>query len=291
MNPKITWPGSITILALIVLLLAGLSPAAAQDKPAVVLTAFGTTTAAADTYQHIDKLARQRFPDLDIRWAYTSRIVRKKVAAEQGRELKDLAQVLQELKTAGVTKVAVQSLHVVPGEEWDKKIVAEAGKVPGLKLALGQPLLSAPRDHERVLTGISKLFPADLAKTAVVLAGHGSPAAAGEAAYLAFEKLLRSRYAGKNVFLGVVGGKPEAAAALAAIKRSQAQKVVFIPFMVVAGDHMDNDVLGDDPKSWKAQLLKVRPFKVDAVRRGLGLNDDVVAVFLDHLAAALETLK
>ena len=282
--------GLVAALPLIVILL-GLCPATAENPPAIVLTAFGTTTTAADTYQHIDKLARQRFPGQEIRWAYTSRKVRQKVGQEQGKELKDLGQVLTELKAADFSRVAVQSLHIVPGEEWDKKIVQAAGKVPGLKVALGKPLLSSNQDNERVIKALGKDFPQDLGKTAVVLAGHGSPSPQGEAAYLAFNKLLRTRYAGKNVFLGVVGGKPEAQTALDAVKRSPAHSVLFIPLMVVAGDHMENDILGDAPKSWKSQILKARAFQIDGVRRGLGFNDAVVAVFLDHLAEALATLK
>ncbi|MBM4286355.1 MAG: hypothetical protein FJ128_14080 [Deltaproteobacteria bacterium] len=285
------WTSCLTLAFLVISFLTAPGAAAAEPKPAIVLTAFGTTTAAADTYEHIDRLARARFPEHEIRWAYTSRKVRQKVAAEQGKELKDLPQVLGELKAAGFTKVAVQSLHVVPGEEWEKKVVRGAGKIPGLKVAVGKPLLAGKSDHERVLQAVSRLFPPDLKGAAVVLAGHGSPAAQGEAAYLAFEKLLRARFAGKNVFLGVVGGKPAAQAALLAVQRSEAQSVLFIPFMVVAGDHMDNDVMGDEPKSWKSQLLKARPFKIEGLRRGLGFNDEVVTVFLDHLAQAMASLK
>jgi sirohydrochlorin cobaltochelatase len=213
------------------------------------------------------------------------------VAEEQKKELKDLGQVLAELKAAGFTRVAIQSLHIVPGEEWDKKVVQEARKVPGLKVALGKPLLAREQDHARVLKALGKDFPQDLKGTAVILAGHGSPVASGEAAYLRFEKQIKSQYAGKNVFLGVVEGKPAAKAAFDAVKRSPAQSVLFIPFMVVAGDHIENDILGDDPKSWKSQLLKARAFKIDGLRRGLGFNDAVVAVFLDHLAEALASLK
>ena len=73
---------------------------------------------------------QERFPGYQIRWAFTSHQVRKKVAQEQGKDLKDLPQTLKELKAAGVNQVAVQSLHMVPGEEWDKKIVEESPAVP-----------------------------------------------------------------------------------------------------------------------------------------------------------------
>ena len=86
-------------------------------------------------------------------------------------------------------------------------------------MALGKPLLSSEKDQELVLQALGKVFPQDLKKTAVVLVGHGSPSPQGEQAYLALEKLLRSRYPGQNVYLGVVEGKPDRDAALAQVRR------------------------------------------------------------------------
>lgn len=273
-------------ILLIMGLMSGGAPAA--DHPAIVFSAFGTSTAAADTYHHIDALARQRFPGYEIRWAFTSRKVRHKVAQEQGRELKDLPQVLQELKAAGFTRVAVQSLHVVPGEEWERKIVQESRRVPGVQVALGKPLLSSEADQVRVLQALAKDFPPDLKETAVVLVGHGSPHPPGEAAYLSFNKLLRSRYPQQNVFLGVVAGKPAGDAALAAVQQSGATAVVFIPLLVVAGEHMHKDILGDEPDSWKSRLLAHKAYRIDG-RPGLGYVDGVVQIFFDHLTEALQS--
>ena len=102
--------------------------------------------------------------------------------------------------------MAIQSLHIVPGEEWDKKVVQISREVPGLKVALGKPLLSSPQDQERVLQTVAQTFPKDLKDTAVVLMAHGSPVPEGEEAYVAFDRLLRSRY--QNVFLGAVEHSP-----------------------------------------------------------------------------------
>ena len=182
--------------------------AASPAKPAIVLAAFGTTTAAFDTYKHFETKVKERFPGYEIRWAFTSRKVRHKVAQEKGRKLNDLATTLRELKAAGYTRVAIQSLHIVPGEEWDKKVVQVSREVPGLKVALGKPLLSSPQDQERVLQTLAQTFPKDLKHTAVVLMAHGSPSPEGTATYLAFSRLLRARYPHQNVFLGTVEGTP-----------------------------------------------------------------------------------
>ena len=156
----------------------------------------------------LKKKSKSAFLDYEIRWAFTSHKVRHKVAKEKGQKLNDLGTTLRELKAAGYTRVAIQSLHIVPGEEWDKKVVQVSREIPGLKVALGKPLLSSPEDQERVLQTMAQTFPKDLKDTAVVLMAHGSPSPEGTATYLAFNRLLRARYPHQNVFLGTVGGKP-----------------------------------------------------------------------------------
>jgi sirohydrochlorin cobaltochelatase len=263
--------------------------AASTAKPAIVLAAFGTTTAAFDTYNHFETKVKERFPGYEIRWAFTSHKVRHKVAKEKGKKLNDLATTLRELKAAGYTRLAIQSLHIVPGEEWEKKVVEESQKIPGLKVALGKPLLSSPKDQERVLQTVAQTFPKDLKDTAVVLMAHGSPSPEGTAAYLAFNQLLRSRYPHQNVFLGAVEGKPTKEEAFEAVKQAHPASVVLMPFMFVAGEHVAKDMLGDDPESWKSELLKQKAYRIEGVTKGLGYQDGIIAIYLDHLAQALKS--
>ena len=138
--------GWLSLLLLIAVISApGALHAASTAKPAIVLAAFGTTTEAFDTYNHFEQKVKERFPGYEIRWAFTSRKVRHKVAKEKGQQLNDLPTTLKALKAAGFSRVAIQSLHIVPGEEWDKKVVQVSREIPGLKVALGKPLLSSPR--------------------------------------------------------------------------------------------------------------------------------------------------
>jgi sirohydrochlorin cobaltochelatase len=265
--------------------------AASTAKPAIVLAAFGTSTEAFETYNHFEQKVKARFPDHEIRWAFTSHKVRQKVAREKGQQLNDLPTTLRALKAAGYTRVAIQSLHIVPGEEWEKKIVAESRKVPGLQVALGKPLLSSPDDQERVLQALARTFPPDLKNTAVVLMAHGSPLPEGEKAYLAFNRLLRSHYPHQNVFLGSVGGKPTRQEAMEAVKKSGAATVVLMPFMFVAGEHAAKDMLGEEPESWKSELLKQKAYHIEGVTKGLGYQEGIADIFLDHLAQAMKSLE
>jgi sirohydrochlorin cobaltochelatase len=263
--------------------------AASTANPAIVLAAFGTSTAAFETYHHFEAEAKKRFPDNEIRWAFTSKKVRHKLAQEKGQKLNDLPTTLKELKAAGYSKVAIQSLHIVPGEEWDKKIVEESQKISGLKIALGKPLLSSKQDQEQVLQALAPTFPQDLTQNAVVLVAHGSPSPEGTAAYLAFAGLLRSRYPQQNVFLGTVEGKPTRQEALEAVKKSAAITVVLMPLLFVAGEHVANDILGDDPESWKSELLKHKAYRIEGITQGLGYQKGIVNIYLEHLAQALKS--
>ncbi len=279
------------LLAIGMIIASGLSSmAAAAEKPAIVLAAFGTSTEAFATYQHIEEQVRERFPGYELRWAFTSRQVRSKVAREQGRELQDLGQALQALKAKGFSRVAIQAFHIVPGEEWAEKIVRESRKVPGMQVALGKPLLSSAADRERLLDVLAKTFPRDLKQNAVVLVGHGSPNPQGTAAYEGLAAALRLRFPGQNVFLGTVQGQPSREEALAAVKKSGASQVVLVPLLLVAGEHANQDILGDGPESWKSRLLKQGVPQVQGVRRGRGYWDDVIRIYLDHLDEALRTL-
>ena len=278
------------LLLISVISAPGALNAAATTKPAIVLAAFGTTTAAFDTYNHVEQQVKARFPGYEIRWAFTSHKVRHKVAQEKGRQLNDLPTTLRDLKAAGFNRVAIQSLHLVPGEEWDKKVVQESRKIPGLKVALGKPLLSSKQDQEQVLNALAQTFPKDLTTTAVVLVAHGSPSPEGAAAYLAFNRRLRSRYPSQNVFLGTVEGKPTRKETLEAVKQSKATAVVLMPFLFVAGEHVANDILGDSPESWKSGLLKQKAYRIEGITKGLGYQEGIIAIYLDHLDQALKSL-
>ncbi len=262
--------------------------AASTAKPAIVLAAFGTTTEAFDTYNHFEKKVKERFPDYEIHWAFTSHKVRHKVAKEKGQKLNDLGTTLRELKAAGYSRVVIQSLHIVPGEEWDKKVVQVSRDIPGLKVALGKPLLSSKEDQEKVLRVVAQTFPPDLKNTAVVLMAHGSPVPEGENAYFAFDRLLRSHY--QNVFLGTVEGKPSKKEAFDALKKANPATVVLMPFMFVAGEHVAKDMLGADPESWKSELLQQKAYRIEGITKGLGYQDGIIDIYLNHLAQALKGL-
>ncbi len=274
---------------LVLWLVLGLQAAAWAREPAIVLTAFGTTTSAFSTYQNIENQVKERFPGHEIRWAYTSGMVRRKVQVEQHKALKSLPEVLQDLQSAGFTRIAVQSLLLAPGKEWETTVKQSRG-VPGLTVALGKPLLSNNADMAGTIEALGREFPADLQKTAVVLVGHGSPDPQGQATNNTFAQLLRRRYP-EHVFFGLVQFQPPGKEeVLREVKQSGVTSVVFVPFLLVAGEHLQRDILGNGPDSWKSALLQMGNYRVEGLSQGLGYRKEIVHIYLDHLEAALKEL-
>jgi len=279
-----------------------------EDKlPAIVLVAFGTSTKAQITFDHIDQEIKKAFPKHEIRWAFTSKIIRDKmnrVYEKKGinKRLLSLQQVLANLEAEGYKKAVVQSLHIFPGGEYVH--MQHLSKVPNIQVSIGEPLLATWEDVLKLLEDLDQDFPKE-AEGCAVLAGHGTPNtyyAPSTAVYLALDRLLHTHY--PNVFLGSVEGVPDRKDALDKAKAYPGKKVVMVPFMLVAGDHIMNDIMGteadeDGVPSW-AMELKAAGKQVECptitIRgeeyfKGLGFLKATTEIIEEHIQQALKDLK
>ena len=252
-----------------------------KTDTAIILSAFGTSTEARATYGFFEARVREHFPQYDIHWAYTSRTVRAKMA-RKGIIWHSPEELLRYLPERGYRRAVIQSLHIVPGKEFEK-IAAAAAQAP-LSAAVGKPLLSCSADCSLVLDVLSAHI-VDPASTITVFAGHGTPHHEATALYSEFSRQLRLRYA-ENVHLCMVEGEPSWDETLKRLQKSALRRVRIIPFMFVAGDHILHDVLGEGD-SWLAQL---EGYEVHALRSGLGYNSAIVDIFFQHMQAALTRL-
>ena len=285
----------LTLFLVLALTLAAACPALSHDherapKTGILIAAFGSTVpegrAALD---HVDARVRAAFPDLEVRWAYTSSIVRHVMAREQGIPVDSPAMALARMMDDGFTTVAVMSLHTIPGEEYGGLLEtarAFAGMPKGMDaVAVSDPLLTMPEDLERAADAILAGAPAERAPgDAVILMGHGTRHP-GDAMYAALQYHLWRR--DPNVFVGTVEGTPSLDDVLAQVAERGLTRAYVLPFMAVAGDHARNDMAGDDPDSWKSRLAAAG---VDAVfvLKGTAEYDAVVDIWIDHLRRVLE---
>ena len=95
-----------------------------------------------------------------------------------------------------------------------------------------------------------------------------------------------------NVFIGTVEGEPEeteCGAVNDAVAEAGYKNVVLRPLMVVAGDHANNDMAGDDEDSWKSSFEADGSFEsVDCQISGIGRIDAVQELYVKHAGAVIK---
>jgi sirohydrochlorin cobaltochelatase len=258
-----------------------------EKKVGILLVAFGSSEASAQiSFENIDKKVKATYPNIPVRWAYTSHIIRKKLA-KQGKMLDSPEVALAKMLDENFTHVAVQSLHTIGGEEYhDLRKTVGAFKIMGgfQRIILGYPLLATQEDMERVVDAILANIPKERKKNeAVVLMGHGThhPSNAFYSALL-FQVQLKD----PNVFIGNVEGYPELDTIQMLLEKSGVKKVYLMPFMSVAGDHAKNDMAGDEDDSWKSMLTKAG-YECVPILKGTAEFDNFVQIWVDHLGGPL----
>jgi sirohydrochlorin cobaltochelatase len=256
-------------------------------KVGILLVAFGSSEKSAQvSFDHIDRKVKAKYAGIPVRWAYTSHIIRKKLAKE-GRQLDSPEVALSRMMDENFTHVAVQSLHTIGGAEYhDLRRTVGAFKAMGgfQKIILGYPLLSTQADLARAVDAVMTIIPNERKKKeAVVLMGHGThhPANAFYAA-LMFQLQLKD----PNIFVGTVEGYPELGLLKDLILKKGIKKAWLMPFMSVAGDHAKNDMAGDDDDSWKSQLTKAG-VKTIPVLKGTAEFDAFADIWVDHIQGPL----
>lgn len=259
-----------------------------EMKKGILLVAFGSSVPEAQvSFENIDKRVKKEFPDIPVFWAYTSSIIRSKLA-KQGKNLDSVPMALARMTDQGFTHVAIQSLHTIRGEEFDdlaQTAKAFEGLPDGMeKILTGAPLLSDETDMENVTEAILENIPARRKKTdAVLLMGHGTPHPSN-AFYAALMFHLQQK--DPNIFVGTVEGSPSIDDISSMLKEKKLKKVFLMPFMSVAGDHARNDLSGDEEDSWKS-ILQKQGFECDITLKGTAEYDNMIDIWVGHLKTVM----
>jgi sirohydrochlorin cobaltochelatase len=283
---------TLLLLFLIILIFNGMTQNGNQSKTGILLVTFGTSYEDAGVaFKNIEEELKKSFPGMEVRWAYTSNIIRKKLKKE-GKHIDSPAEALTKMAADGYTHIAVQSLHIIPGEEYEnleKTVVAFKHMPKNAKnVVLGSPLLYHAEDIKSTVDAISDILPLNIKKDeALLMMGHGTHHPAN-VYYAGTQHYLLQK--SQNHFLATVEGSPELKDVLPKLVKQQIKKVWLMPFMSVAGDHAQNDMAGDEPESWKSQL-EARGYKVEIIMKGLAEYDDIVAIWITHLKEIMNELE
>ncbi|MBM7854893.1 sirohydrochlorin cobaltochelatase [Desulfohalotomaculum tongense] len=264
-----------------------------KDKKAILVVSFGTSypEARKACIESVENKIKNTFKDYEIRRAFTSEFIIKKLAQRDGLSIDNPEQALTKLKEEGYKQVVVQPLHIIPGAEYDEvKIIVDkfAAEKAFEQIVLGRPLLgseSNPNDYAIALEALKEQIPELAENQAVLLMGHGTHHEAN-ACYDKFQQEINK--ANLNIFVGTVEAEPTLEDIKEQLAAKDIKSVILMPFMLVAGDHAQNDLAGDEKESWKMQLKD--EYTVETYLHGLGENPAIQDIYVQHVKDAIAQL-
>lgn len=250
-----------------------------DDKVAILMVHFGTTfdDTRALTIDKINEKVKKEFKNIDVKEAYTSRIIMRRLK-ERGIVKLNPQEVLDELKAQGYTHILVQGTNVMNGIESENLKNEVASYSNSFKdIRLGAPLLTEAHDYKKVAKAIAKKIGPLKKNQGVVLVGHGTHHYGGSA--YAMMDYVFSAEGYENYAVGTIEGYPEFDNVVKKLKDRGVTDVILMPFMFVAGDHAQNDIAGD----WNEDLQKAGFTVSQIIMMGLGQNEDIQNIYVDHI--------
>ena len=279
----------------------------------LLVVSFGTSfnDSRAEDVKGIEDALAEAYPDWSVRRAFTAQIIINHVEARDNEVIDNMQQALDRAVENGVKNLVVQPTHLMHGAEYDEMTEAINGyKDKFESVAIAEPMLGEVGDDATVINddkkavaqaitdeackeaGFDSMDAAAEAGTAFVFMGHGT----SHTANITYDQMQTQmeNLGLKNAFIGTVEGKPEDTACdkvIEKVKEAGYKNVVLRPLMVVAGDHANNDMAGDEEDSWKSQFVASGNFdKVDCQIEGLGRIEAVEKLYVEHTKAAIDSL-
>ena len=277
----------------------------------LLVVSFGTSfnDSRAEDVKGIEDALAEAYPDWSVRRAFTAQIIINHVEARDDEVIDNMQQALDRAVENGVKNLVVQPTHLMHGAEYDEMTEAINGyKDKFESVAIAEPMLGEVGDDATVINddkkavaqaitdeackeaGFDSMDAAAEAGTAFVFMGHGT----SHTANITYDQMQTQmeQLGYKNVFIGTVEGEPEdtsCESVIAKVKDAGYKNVILRPLMVVAGDHANNDMAGDDNDSWKSQFEASKNF--DSVKTqiaGLGEIDAIQQLYVAHTKAAMD---
>ena len=279
----------------------------------LLVVSFGTSfnDSRAEDVKGIEDALAAAYPDWSVRRAFTAQIIINHVEARDNEVIDNMQQALDRAVANGVKNLVVQPTHLMHGAEYDEMTEAIDGyKDKFESVAIAEPMLGEVGDDATVINddkkavaqaitdeackvaGFDDMKAAADAGTAFVFMGHGT----SHTANVTYDQMQTQMddLGFTNAFIGTVEGEPEDTACdkvIEKVKEAGFKNVILRPLMVVAGDHANNDMAGDDEDSWKSQFVASGDFdSVDCQIEGLGRIAAVEDLYVAHTKAAIDSL-
>ncbi len=230
------------------------------------------------------------FPEFSVRRGFTANIIIDHVQRRDNILIDDIDAALERAVDNGVKNLVVQPTHLMNGLEYDE-LVDKVGSYADAfdKVVFGEPLLTSDDDFKRVESAIVDWTSEyDDGKTAICFMGHGTEAASNSVYAKMQELLAADGY--ENYFIGTVEASPSVEDVLELVKAGEYERVILEPLMVVAGDHANNDMAGDEEDSWKS-VFEAEGYEVQCLLRGLGENEEIRKLYVEHAQKAIDSLN
>ena len=277
----------------------------------LLVVSFGTSfnDSRAEDIGGVEKALQAAYPDWSVRRAFTAQIIINHVQARDDEKIDNVDQALERAVSNGVKNLIIQPTHLMHGAEYDElKEAVDGYKDKFESVTIAEPLLGEVGSDATVINedkqAVAEAITAQAVKsanydsldaaaedgTAFVFMGHGTSHTA-KVTYSQMQTQMKD-LGYDNVFIGTVEGEPEETSCesvIDAVEKAGYKKVVLRPLMVVAGDHANNDMAGDDDDSWLSMFKASGKFdSVDTQITGLGEIKDIQQIYVDHTAEAMK---
>ena len=238
----------------------------------------------------IEEAMEKAFPAYSVRRGFTSQIIIDHVKSRDGEVIDNVGEALNRAIANGVKNLVIQPTHLMNGLEYNDVVNEVAQYADAFdSIVIGQPLLTSEEDFRIVADALVESTASyDDGKTAICFMGHGTEAESNQV-YAKMQKLL-TESGHTNYFVGTVEAAPTLEDVLALVQAGAYERVVLQPMMIVAGDHANNDMAGDEEDSWKS-VFEAAGYQVVCEIRGLGEIKAIQDLLVAHAQAAIDSRK